>query len=98
MAGQGLYAGHNAMHCAQYAEHNTEDSMWGLYAGHYAMHWVKYAGHNTEDSIWGLSMHCMVLYEGQLTDHSHPRLPSQGRATRSHPHLGDVALVKNNLI
>ena len=39
-------------------------------------------------------MHCMVLYEGQLTDHSHPRLPSQGRATRSHPHLGDVALVK----
>ena len=44
--------------------------------------------------LCGVSMHCMVLYEGQLTDHSHPRLPSQGRATRSHPHLGDVALVK----
>ena len=39
-----------------------------------------------------------VLYEGQLTDHSHPRLPSQGRATRSHPHLGDVALVKKGEI
>ena len=34
VAGQGLYAGHYAMHCAQYAGHNTEDSMWGLYALH----------------------------------------------------------------
>ena len=45
--------------------------------------------------LYGVSL-CtawQVLYEGQLTDHSHPRLPSQGRATRSHPHLGDVALV-----
>ena len=30
---------------------------------------------------------------GQLTDHSHPRLSSQGRTTRPHPHLRHVALV-----